>query len=169
MWARGADDRNNNGKKKKKKKKKMLLLTTRGEQLQFLWRRDAPLHVPRICLASLLFVTRCLSRSHSLTDRAWLLVFAAQVSYIDLSKAVPILAIWLADVPKDMLEIMDEVCVCCGVYSRVHGIEWVYGTVPCGRTGVLDKSLRKSPASAEAVLFLWRLVFFLEETRLICL
>lgn len=32
-----------------------------------------------------------------------------QVSYIDLSKAVPILAIWLADVPKDMLEIMDEV------------------------------------------------------------
>lgn len=33
----------------------------------------------------------------------------AQVSYIDLSKAVPILAIWLADVPKDMLEIMDEV------------------------------------------------------------
>ena len=33
-----------------------------------------------------------------------------QVSYIDLSKAVPILAIWLADVPKDMLEIMDEVC-----------------------------------------------------------
>ncbi|CAM9343704.1 unnamed protein product [Ascophyllum nodosum] len=32
-----------------------------------------------------------------------------EVSYIDLSKAVPILAIWLADVPKDMLEIMDEV------------------------------------------------------------
>lgn len=31
------------------------------------------------------------------------------MSYIDLSKAVPILAIWLADVPKDMLEIMDEV------------------------------------------------------------
>lgn len=37
------------------------------------------------------------------------LIFQHQVSYIDLSKAVPILAIWLADVPKDMLEIMDEV------------------------------------------------------------
>lgn len=36
------------------------------------------------------------------------------MSYIDLSKAVPILAIWLADVPKDMLEIMDE------VMSRVY-------------------------------------------------
>lgn len=36
-------------------------------------------------------------------------IAAEQVSYIDLSKAVPILAIWLADVPKDMLEIMDEV------------------------------------------------------------
>jgi hypothetical protein len=32
-----------------------------------------------------------------------------QVSYLHLSKAVPILAIWLADAPKDMLELMDEV------------------------------------------------------------
>lgn len=100
----------------------MLLLTTRGEQLQFLWRRDAPLHVPRVSLASLLFVTRCLSRSHSLTDRAWHLVIAAQVSYIDLSKAVPILAIWLADVPKDMLEIMDEVCVLLGCTAGCTGL-----------------------------------------------
>lgn len=35
------------------------------------------------------------------------------MSYIDLSKAVPILAIWLADVPKDMLEVMDEVTRWC--------------------------------------------------------
>ncbi|CAN0067790.1 unnamed protein product, partial [Ectocarpus fasciculatus] len=48
-----------------------------------------------------------------------------QVSYIDLSKAVPILAIWLADVPKDMLEIMDEVTNAVVLrafpeYHRIH-------------------------------------------------
>ncbi|CAM9551914.1 unnamed protein product, partial [Sphacelaria rigidula] len=47
------------------------------------------------------------------------------VSYIDLSKAVPILAIWLADVPKDMLEIMDEVTNAVVLkafpeYHRIH-------------------------------------------------
>ncbi|CAM9685560.1 unnamed protein product [Ectocarpus sp. 4 AP-2014] len=48
-----------------------------------------------------------------------------EVSYIDLSKAVPILAIWLADVPKDMLEIMDEVTNAVVLrafpeYHRIH-------------------------------------------------
>jgi hypothetical protein len=39
----------------------------------------------------------------------WCMRSCMQVSYLHLSKAVPILAIWLADAPKDMLELMDEV------------------------------------------------------------
>lgn len=40
----------------------------------------------------------CASNSSSLT-----------ISYVHLGDMVPILAIWLADVPKDMLAIFDEV------------------------------------------------------------
>ena len=32
-----------------------------------------------------------------------------EVSYLDLSNLVPNLAIWLADAPKDMLAVFDEV------------------------------------------------------------
>ncbi|CAM9707302.1 unnamed protein product [Chrysoparadoxa australica] len=34
---------------------------------------------------------------------------SVEVSYLDLSKAVPQIAVWLADEPKDMLQILDEV------------------------------------------------------------
>lgn len=36
-------------------------------------------------------------------------MFIYQVSYLHLSRAQPILAIWLADAPREMLELMDEV------------------------------------------------------------
>lgn len=52
-----------------------------------------------------------------------------EVSYVHLGDQAPILAIWLADVPRDMLEIFDEVLREVVLtdfphYSQVYFILW---------------------------------------------
>jgi hypothetical protein len=57
---------------------------------------------------------RCAARLHSWLElngllRLCFVVQSLVVNYIHISQLIPIIAIWLADVPKQILEILDEV------------------------------------------------------------